>query len=182
MPPEPTNIEIVPSPRPEDGQEPPLPGYHALLDALCSEFHVPGSPSFWEAMQYIKEHSYPTMMQRFRDWCVLEGHGASDNAVRLIETYAATPEGRQRIAEAYVVPAQQRLHRALRGLPEARRLASIIETLISIFPEGERFCPPLITLREVLIDLYGFLSPNYELVSEPDEEPYFENVARLTFL
>jgi hypothetical protein len=170
------DIEVVSSPRPEDGHEPPLPTYHELLNTLCDEFHVPGSPTFSEAVRYIKDHSYPPMIQRFKNWCILEGHGSSDIVLKILETYTVTPEGRQRIAESYVAPAQQRLHRALREPSEARQLALIIETLISIFPEGERFYPPLITLREVLIDLYGLLSPNYERNPDQDYigEPEYE--------
>jgi hypothetical protein len=170
------DIEIVESPRPEPGQEPPLPTYHELLNTLCDEFHVPGSHDFLGAIRYIKDHPYPPTVQRFRDWCILEGHGSSAIVLRLLETYAVTPEGRQRIAESYIVPARQRLHRALREPSEARQLALIIETLISIFPESERFCHPLIILREVLIDLYGFLSPNYERNPDQDYvgEPEYE--------
>jgi hypothetical protein len=174
----PPDIELVPSPRPEPGQEPPLPTYHELLNTLCDEFNVPGSPTFSEAIKHIKDH-YLSTTKKFINWCVLEGHGSSPNALALIEEYSATPEGRRRIAESYIIPAQQRLNRALFDRPEARRLALIIETLIGIFPEFERFTPPLITLREVLIDLYGFLSPNYELVSEPNEVHHFEHLDRL---
>ncbi len=47
--------------RPEEPNEvnldgPPLPSYHELLDLLCTEFQVPGSPNFREAIQYIRTH------------------------------------------------------------------------------------------------------------------------------
>jgi len=47
-------IELVLSPRPEDDSWTP-PTYHEMLDHLCKELKVPGSPNFWEAVQYIKE-------------------------------------------------------------------------------------------------------------------------------
>lgn len=47
-------IEIVLSPRPEDDSWTP-PTYHEMLDYLCRELQVPGSPNFWEAVQYIKK-------------------------------------------------------------------------------------------------------------------------------
>jgi hypothetical protein len=171
-------IKIIPSPRPEPGQEPPLPTYHELLNHLCDEFSVPGSHDFRGAIRYIKEH-YPSITLKFLEWCQLEGHGSNENAMRLIETYSRTPEGRQQIAQAYITPAQQRLHRALRGHSEARQLALTIETLINSFPAVERFSPPLITLREVLIDLYGFLSPNYEPVPENDGEITYERIQQV---
>jgi hypothetical protein len=31
-----------------------FPKYHDLLDHLCKELRVPGSPSYWEAVAYIK--------------------------------------------------------------------------------------------------------------------------------
>lgn len=31
-----------------------FPTYHELLDHLCSELGVPGSPSFWEAVAHVK--------------------------------------------------------------------------------------------------------------------------------
>jgi hypothetical protein len=45
-------IEIESAARPE--VEPPLPGYHELLDLLCRELGVPGSPTFREAVAYVK--------------------------------------------------------------------------------------------------------------------------------
>ena len=46
---------VVPSPRPEDGKEPPLPhDYHVLLDLMCKELSIPGSMTFWEAVAWVK--------------------------------------------------------------------------------------------------------------------------------
>jgi hypothetical protein len=47
-------IEIVPSPRPED-DKPQWPTYHEMLDYLCRELGVPGSPTFWEAVAWVKQ-------------------------------------------------------------------------------------------------------------------------------
>lgn len=48
------SIEIIESPRPEDGKEPPLPTYHEMLDYLRTELEIPGAQSFWSAVQYVK--------------------------------------------------------------------------------------------------------------------------------
>jgi hypothetical protein len=47
-------VQLVLSPRPEDDSWTP-PTYHEMLDYLCKELQVPGSPNFWEAVQYIKK-------------------------------------------------------------------------------------------------------------------------------
>jgi hypothetical protein len=47
-------IEIVSCPRPDDDNLP-LPTYHQLLNHLCTELGVPGSPTFFEAVAFIKE-------------------------------------------------------------------------------------------------------------------------------
>ena len=108
--------------------------------------------------------------QMFLDWSTNQLHEITPQGLIFIEAAAETLEGRERIAQSYVVPAQQRLHRALQNPSRARRLCLIIEGLIQCFPIEERFCPPLITLREVLIDLYGFLSPNYERIPDEGED------------
>jgi hypothetical protein len=170
------DIEVVSSPRPEDGHEPPLPTYHELLNTLCDEFHVPGSPTFSEAVRYIKDHSYPPTIQRLRDWCILEGQGSSDIVLGILETYAVTPEGRQRIAESYINPARQRAQMMIANgatMRDTTRQAALIESLIQCFPEQERFCPPLMYLRQVLLDLYRYMSPNYEPV--PYQDPEYED-------
>lgn len=47
---------VVPSPRPEDGKEPPLPpDYHVLLNLMCKELSIPGSMTFWEAVAWVKK-------------------------------------------------------------------------------------------------------------------------------
>ena len=48
-------IKIIPAARPEDGEEPPLPGYHQCLAHLCDELRVPGSPTFLEAVADVKK-------------------------------------------------------------------------------------------------------------------------------
>jgi hypothetical protein len=50
-----TFIEVVSSPRPEDGKEPLLPTYHELLEQICTRFKIPGSPSFWDALNHIEQ-------------------------------------------------------------------------------------------------------------------------------
>jgi hypothetical protein len=47
-------IEIVPSPRPEDDKTK-WPTYHEMLDYLCRELGVPGSPDFHSAVQWVKQ-------------------------------------------------------------------------------------------------------------------------------
>ena len=47
-------IEIVSADRPEDGKAV-LPTYHELLEQLCTRFHVPGSPSFWDVLDTIEQ-------------------------------------------------------------------------------------------------------------------------------
>jgi|WetSurMetagenome_2_1015567.scaffolds.fasta_scaffold61589_3 hypothetical protein len=47
-------VQLVLSPRPEDDSWTP-PTYHEMLDYLCKELRVLGSPNFWEAVQYIKK-------------------------------------------------------------------------------------------------------------------------------
>ena len=41
-------------PKKESVSEDRFPKYHDLLDHLCNELRVPGSPSYWEAVAYIK--------------------------------------------------------------------------------------------------------------------------------
>jgi hypothetical protein len=61
-------IVIIESPRPEEGKEPPLPGYHELLEYLCTELRIPGSPTFWDAVSYLRERlikmSHEDMLQQ----------------------------------------------------------------------------------------------------------------------
>lgn len=54
----PAIVKIIPSPRPEDDSPAanPLPGYHELLNALCTRFRVPGAVTFSEAMEWIDTH------------------------------------------------------------------------------------------------------------------------------
>lgn len=47
------NLVILEAPRPESDAHA-LPTYHQLLDHLCTELGVPGSPSFWEAVAHVK--------------------------------------------------------------------------------------------------------------------------------
>jgi hypothetical protein len=49
-------IEIVSSPRPEDDTTQ-WPTYHEMLEYLCCELRVPGSPDFHEAVQWVKRDS-----------------------------------------------------------------------------------------------------------------------------
>jgi len=44
---------IVEAQRPETDAHA-FPTYHELLDHLCTELGVPGSPSFWEAVVHVK--------------------------------------------------------------------------------------------------------------------------------
>ena len=53
------NIEIVESPRPDDDVMV-LPTYREILDLLCDEFNIPGSPCLWNAIQYIKKNRCQT--------------------------------------------------------------------------------------------------------------------------
>jgi hypothetical protein len=168
------DIEVVQSPRPEDGHEPPLPTYHELLSTLCDEFHVPGSQTFSEAIRYIKGHRTTEM---FEDWFKGQYSEPSSHHLELVTRHSVTPEGRERIAASYIEPARQHAQR-LMATPGAstraiRVVTNRIENLIQCFPEEERFCEPLITLREVLIEIYGYMSPNYEAI--PDQEPQYED-------
>jgi hypothetical protein len=47
-------IKIISADRPEDESKYELPKYHELLNYLCDEFKIPGSPSFKEAVNFIK--------------------------------------------------------------------------------------------------------------------------------
>lgn len=47
------NIKVISSPRPENDNIP-LPTYHEILNYICDEFKIPGSPSLWDAVNYIK--------------------------------------------------------------------------------------------------------------------------------
>lgn len=47
------SIEIVSCPRPEDDKSR-CPTYHEMLDYLCRELGVPGSPDFHSAVQWVK--------------------------------------------------------------------------------------------------------------------------------
>lgn len=113
--------------------------------------------------------------QKFLDWSSTELRPLSGDTPRaraIIEEYAGSREGREFIARAFVEPARHRLPRALQRPQEVRRLCLTIEGLISIFPVEERFNTTLINLREVLIELYSFLSPNYERVEVGQESEY----------
>lgn len=169
------DIEIVPSPRPEPGQEPPLPTYHELLNILCDEFHVPGSPTFSEAVRYIKEHHSSTT-EKFQDWFRSQSSEPSLLHLGLITLHSITPEGRERIAASYIEPGSHFAQRLMANHPResvlgVRLAATHIENLIQCFPESERFCEPLMTLREVLIEIYSYMSPNYEAEPEYEEDP-----------
>lgn len=48
---------IISSPRPEPGKEPLFPSYRELLDYLCRETGIPGSPSFYEAVMWLKKRT-----------------------------------------------------------------------------------------------------------------------------
>lgn len=117
--------------------------------------------------------------QRFLDWSLRILHETNSRTLAIIEEHANTREGRERIALSYVEPVRQRMQAilnapnlSLRRLPQ--RLCLNIEMLINLFPEEERFNPPLMTLREVLIELYSSLSPNYEWVPDPEEPTPYE--------
>jgi hypothetical protein len=58
---------------------------------------------------------------------------------------------------------------------ETRRLTRLAEGLIQCFPVAERFCTPLMTIRESLINLYSLMSPHYNLVEDTDGEVFFEH-------
>jgi hypothetical protein len=103
--------------------------------------------------------------QKFIDWSMEHLHGTYSRA---FAEQAETPEGRVRIALSYIEPTRERLQRALEDEREARRICLVIEGLINLFPISERFIPPLITLRIILITLYGFLSSELEYIEEPD--------------
>ena len=51
-------IELIEGERPS-GENPPLPTYHDILNLLCREFEIPGSPSIWSAIEWIKKHPTP---------------------------------------------------------------------------------------------------------------------------
>ena len=169
----PTNIEIVDSPRPE--VEPPLPTYHALLDALCEEFNVPGSPTFWQAMTFIKEH-HMGITQKFTNWykSIFKSERLSDRLAGLFQEQAVTPEGRLRIVASYVHPARIKLE-TLQQEQEpirksgARREALVIENLIAILPERERFSEPVMALRRTFFELITLVQRGAE--PPTDENP-----------
>lgn len=174
----PPDIELVPSPRPKPGQEPPLPTYHELLSTLCDEFQVPGSPTFSEAIRYIKEH-YPKTTKKFLDWYLSQHATPIPIHMELIAQRSITGEGRHAIAQSYVGPASHRIQHLVThqgSIRDTRRQARLIESLIESFPERERFIDPLMTLRESLIELYSFMSPNYE-----QADPEFESDGELTY-
>jgi hypothetical protein len=104
--------------------------------------------------------------QKFIDWSREHLRGNQLSALTTIAEHAETPEGRSIIALSYIQPARERLNRALEDPREARRICLVIEGLISLFPISERFTPHLITLRVILITLYGFLSSEYEPLPE----------------
>jgi hypothetical protein len=122
--------------------------------------------------------------QKFLDWSLKQLHETNTRTLTIIEEAAETREGRQRIALSYLNPARQRLQFILHGHPpsiirdghwrEARRLCSTLEELINLFPEEERFNTALMSLREVLIELYSSMSPNYEHVSDPVESETYD--------
>lgn len=86
---------------------------------------------------------------------------------KLIESCADTQEGRLKLAEQYVIPAQQQMQNVLKGSRlAARRVCLRLEGFLACFPPGERFSDPLIRIRESLIELYAYLSPRYE--RQPD--------------
>jgi hypothetical protein len=102
----------------------------------------------------------------------------ADYALELLEQYADTEAGRFRLAQSYVRPAELLMRGATGEGPvntqEAQRACLHIESFIAIFPEGERFIEPLMSLREHLLDLYAYMSPRYNLgeQEEPSPEPY----------
>jgi len=97
--------------------------------------------------------------QKFINWS--KGHlyddDISSRALTIIGEHAETSEGRNLLALSYIGPARQRLQRAIQDTSEARRTCEAIESFINLFPIEERFTTHLITLRIVLITLYGFL-------------------------
>jgi hypothetical protein len=106
--------------------------------------------------------------QKFIDWSRLHLRETNSRSITVIGEHAETPEGRRLIALSYVEPARERLPRALQDPREARRICLTLEGLINLFPLGERFIPPLITLRVVLITLYGFLSEQEPVSDQGD--------------
>lgn len=105
------------------------------------------------------------LAQKFVDWA-REYSGLNERALLLVSQYADNAPGRELIAQAYVTTSHQRMYRAVSerwGSPEkARQVCLSLETFIQLFPKPERFCSPLISIREDLIELYAFLSPKYE--------------------
>ena len=112
------------------------------------------------------------------NWARASTPTMADYAIELLERYADTVEGRFRIAQSYVVPAERMMQMAIHAEPgstqEARRVCLQLENFIELFPEGERFMGPLMSIRESLIELYAYLSPRYERDhSVPQvQEPY----------
>lgn len=104
--------------------------------------------------------------QKFIDWSREHLRGNQLSALTTIAEHAETPEGRSLIALSYIQPARERLTRALEDPREARRICLDVESLINLFPISERFTTHLITLRVILITLYGFLSSEYEPLPE----------------
>lgn len=61
-------IEIVDSPRPEDDKMV-LPDYHEILELLCKEFEIPGSPDLWSAIEHIKKKMEPPEQSNLKRKC-----------------------------------------------------------------------------------------------------------------
>ena len=120
--------------------------------------------------------------QRFMDWARASTPTMADYAIELLERYADRVEGRFRIAQSYVIPAERMMQMAIHAEPgstqEAQRVCLQLENFIGLFPEGERFIErfiePLMSLRECLIELYAYISPRYtwDHKAPRPEEPY----------
>jgi hypothetical protein len=84
--------------------------------------------------------------ERFLDWARLTNPTMDERAFLLIEQNSDTVEGRARLAQAWVTPANERkrwvLDESLGGRWQARRLCLDIEAFIGLFPREERFIPP----------------------------------------
>lgn len=118
--------------------------------------------------------------QKFIDWS--KGHlyddDISSRALTIIERYADSIEGRELIARSYIEPARQRLQRAIQDTSEARRTCEAIESFINLFPIEERFNTNLITLRVVLLTLYGFLSEQENVSDQTNHSSWIRRALR----
>lgn len=127
-------IEIIEAERPEY-DKPNLPGYHEILNYICKELKIPGSPTIWSAVDWIKERfSYKPVVSYYAETHHVRMVGGDEKRWRVMQT--ASPclccghtDRDFQIAEFGDLP---------RDESNAKNYAEMLNRAAKLPPEGEK--------------------------------------------